>query len=197
MKPLAQMSPRFMARIAGLLYLLIFITAPSGAESATPLKMLLNLAADVGVAVTFYYLFRPVSRRLSLYASLFRLVFVLVMAFNSLSYFGVLDFLQVSHSSASFNDGYGIALIPFGVHCALTGYLILRSIFLPRLLGMLMMLAGFAYLIFLWPPLGQRLFFPYIVVPAVVGEASLTLWLLVMGVNNMRWTEQDELGTSK
>ncbi len=57
-----------------------------------------------------------------------------------------------------------------------------------------MMLAGFAYLIFLWPPLGDQLFFPYIVVPGVVGEGSLTLWLIVMGVNTMRWSEQDKRG---
>jgi hypothetical protein len=195
MKPIAAMSPRFKARIGGLLYLLIFITAPSGAASATPVKMLMNLAFDAGVALIFYDLFRPLSRRLSLFASLFRLIFVVVMAINSLNYFGVPEFLQASHSSASFNRYYGIALIPFGLHCLLTGYLIYRSIFLPRIIGVLMMLAGFAYLIFLWPPLGDRLFFPYIVVPGVIGEGFLTLWLLVMGVNNMRWREQDERST--
>jgi hypothetical protein len=87
-------------------------------------------------------------------------------------------------------------LIPFGLHCVLTGYLIVRSTFLPRILGMLMVLAGLGYLIFLWPPLGDRLFFPYIVVPGVIGEGSLTLWLLVMGVNNIRWREQAERGAS-
>ena len=194
MKPIAEMSPRFKARMAGLLYLLIFITAPSGAATATPPKMFINLVCDAGVAFIFYYLFLPVSRRLSLFASLCRLVFVVVMAVNSLNYFGALEFLQASHSSSSFNKGYGIALIPFGLHCVLTGYLIYRSTFLPRILGLLMMLAGFAYLIFLWPSLGDRLFFPYIVVPGVVGEGLLTLWLLVMGVNNIRWIGQDARG---
>jgi hypothetical protein len=189
MKPIAAMSPRFKARMAGLLYLLIFITAPSGAATATPVKMFTNLSSDAGVAVIFYYMFRPVSKRLALVASLLRLVFVIVMAINALNYFGVLEFLQVSRSSAAFNAGYGIALIPFGFHCLLMGYLIYRSPFLPRFLGVLMMLAGFAYLIFLWPSLGDRLFFPYIVVPGVVGEGSLTLWLIVMGVNNARWKE--------
>jgi hypothetical protein len=104
--------------------------------------------------------------------------------------------LQVSHSSVSFR-GYGVALIPFGVHCVLMGYLIVRSTFLPRILGVLMVLAGLGYLIFLWPPLGDRLFFPYIVVPGVVAEGALTLWLLLMGVNNIRWREQDERATSR
>lgn len=186
------MSPRFKARMAGLMYLLIFITAPSGAATATPAKMFINLASDTGVALVFYYLFEPVSRRLSFIASLARLIFVVVMGVNSLNYFGATEFLQVSHSSASFNRGYDIALIPFGLHCVLTGYLIVRSTFLPRILGMLMVLAGLGYLIFLWPPLGDRIFFPYIVVPGVIGEGSLTLWLLVMGVNDIRWREQEE-----
>jgi len=51
-------------------------------------------------------------------------------------------------------------------------------------------MAGLGYLTFLWPPLGSHLFFPYIVIPGVVGEGSLTLWLLVMGVNVRRWKEQ-------
>jgi len=197
MRPIAEVSPRFKARMAGLMYLLIFITAPSGAATATPVKMFVNLASDTGVALIFFYMFQPVSRRLSFVASLSRLIFVVVMSVNSLNYFGAIEFLQRSHSSASFNTGYGIALIPFGVHCVLTGYLIVKSTFLPRILGVLMVLAGLGYLIFLWPPLGDRLFFPYIVVPGVVGEGSLTLWLLVMGVNNMRWKEQDERGASR
>ena len=61
---------------------------------------------------------------------------------------------------------------------------------------MLMVPAGLGYLIFLLPSLGDRLFFPCIVVPGVVGEGSLTLWLLVMGVNNIRWRERDERGAS-
>jgi Domain of unknown function (DUF4386) len=197
MRPIAEMSPRFKARIAGLMYLLIFITAPSGAATATPLKMIMNLASDTGVALIFYYLFEPVNRSLSFVASLSRLIFVVVMGVNSLNYFGVTEFLQVSYSSASFNRGYGVALIPFGLHCVLTGYLIIRSTFLPRILGTLMVLAGLGYLIFLWPPLGDRLFFPYIVIPGVVGEGSLTLWLLVMGANNMRWREQEAAGRDR
>jgi hypothetical protein len=62
---------------------------------------------------------------------------------------------------------------------------------------MLMVLAGLGYLIFLWPPLGDRLFFPYIVVPGIVAEGSLTLWLIVIGVNNIRWRKQDERGASR
>ncbi len=187
-----QASPRAKARIAGFLYLMIFLAAPSGAAGATPVKMAINLACDLAVAVLLYDLLRPVSRGLSLLAALFRVIFVIVMAVTSLNYFGLLHLFQITHSPAAFDAGYGIALVPFGMSCVLIGYLIFRSTFLPRLLGVLMAVAGGAYLIFLWPALGSRLFVPWIVVPAVLGEASLTLWLLVMGVNVERWKQQDQ-----
>ena len=184
-------SPPWKARIAGALYLLIFAAAPSGAASATPLKMTINLVCDVGVALLLYDLLRPVSRSLSLVAAMFRLVLVVVMAINSLNYFGVTAWLQPAHSAAAFDSGYGVALVPFGVHCVLVGYLIFKSTFLPRAVGVLMAVAGIAYLIFLSPHLGGRLFFPWIVIPGVAGEGALTLWLLFMGVNAERWKQQD------
>jgi Domain of unknown function (DUF4386) len=189
-KQLAGASPRLKARVAGLLYLLIFIAAPSGAATATAAKMVITLTCDTGVALILYDLLKPVSKCLSLFAALFRLIFVAVMAVNSLNYFGALDLFQSAHSSAAFNSGYGIAMVPFGVHCLLIGYLILKSTFLPRTLGVLMTLAGVGYLAFLWPPLGSRLFFPYIAITGVLGEGSLTLWLIIRGVNAQRWTEQ-------
>jgi hypothetical protein len=187
---MAETSPRLWARIAGVLYLLIFIAAPTGAATATPVKMIITLACDTGVALIFYVLLKPVSMRLSVLAAFFRLIFVAVMAVNSLNYFGVLDLFNGARSVTAFNKGYGVALVPFGVHCALIGYLIFKSIFLPRILGVLMALAGLGYLIFLWPPLGRHLFFPYILVPGVAGEGALTLWLLIMGLNVHRWNER-------
>src|ERR1700728_1214701 len=189
-KPIAGASPRLKARIAGLLYLIIFIAAPSGAATATPAKMVITLACDTGVALFFYDFLKPVSRSVSLLAALFRLIFVAIMAFNSLSYFGAAVSPGRAHSAAAFDVGYGIAMVPFGVHCLLIGYLIFESIFLPRILGALMALAGLGYLTFLWPRLGNHLFFPYILIPGILGEGSLTLWLLVMGVNVQRWKER-------
>jgi hypothetical protein len=152
--------------------------------------MIITLACDTAVALMLYDLLKPVSKKLSLLAASFRLMFVTIMAVNSLSYFGLLNLFKGADSAVAFNTGYGIALLPFGVHCLLVGYLILKSTFLPRILGVLVVLAGLGYLIFLWPPLGRDLFFPYIVLPGVVGEGSLTLWLLFIGVNTHRWTEQ-------
>jgi hypothetical protein len=138
----------------------------------------LPLLCDTTVALLLYNLLRPVSRNLSFLAAAFRLIFVAVMAVNSLNYFGFLDI------------GYDIALVPFGAHCLLMGILIFQSEFLSRLVGILLALAGLGYLTFLWPPLGQRLFIPYILVLALAAEVSLTLWLLFIGVNTERWTQQ-------
>ena len=180
-------SPLWKARVAGFLYLLIFLAAPSGAASATPLKMTITLACDIGVAILLFDVLRPVGRGLSLLAALFRLIFVACMAITTLNYFGATALFQPAHSAAAFDFGYGVALVPFGIHCVLVGWLIVRSTFLPRALGVLMVLAGVGYLIFLSPRLGSRLFFPWIVIPAVAGEGSLTLWLLIMGVKIDRW----------
>jgi Domain of unknown function (DUF4386) len=166
------------------------IAAPSGAATATPAKMIITLTCDTGVTLILYGLLKPVSRGLSQLAALFRLIFVAVMAANSLNYFGAVVLFHSADSSSAFNTGYGIAMVPFGVHCLLIGYLIYQSIFLPRILGVLMALAGLGYLTFLWPRLGSHLFFPYILILGILGEGSLTLWLTFIGVNVQRWNEQ-------
>jgi len=52
-----------------------------------------------------------------------------------------------------------------------------------------MALAGSGWLTFLSPPLAKYLS-PYILLPGILGEGVLTLWLLVAGVNEPRWKEQ-------
>jgi hypothetical protein len=88
------------------------------------------------------------------------------------------------------NDrGAGIALVFFGLTAVLKGYLIVRSTFLPRILGVLGMVGGAGWLSFLYLPLAYRLF-PYILVLGLLGTAALILWLLAFGVNEERWKEQ-------
>ncbi len=71
----------------------------------------------------------------------------------------------------------------------MTGYLIIRSTFLPRILGVLGIFGGVGWLSFLYLPLGCRLF-PYVAALGLLGAGSLILWLLVVGVNEQRWKEQ-------
>jgi hypothetical protein len=96
-----------------------------------------------------------------------------------------------SLSVRSHTYGFGVSLIFFGCFCLIVGHLIFRSDYLPRVLGVLMQIAGLSYLtnsfaLLLAPSFASRLF-PAILVPAFVGEASLCLWLLVKGVNVEKW----------
>jgi hypothetical protein len=84
-------------------------------------------------------------------------------------------------------------LLFFGPFCILIGYLVLRSTFLPRILGVLMVLAGLGWLAFLWHPVAIHLTV-YIEALGIFAEASLMLWLIVKGVNVQRWTEQAGTG---
>jgi hypothetical protein len=84
-------------------------------------------------------------------------------------------------------------MVLFGSYNLLIGYLIFRSTFLPRILGVLLAISGLCYLIncfanFLSPAFATHLL-PYILVPGGA-ELLLALWLVVIGVNVQRWNEQ-------
>ena len=86
------------------------------------------------------------------------------------------------------HGGIRIAIVFFGFFCMLTGYLIFKSTFLPRIIGVLMVIAGLGWSTCLSPPFGAK-YFSYIVAGSI-GEGLLTLWLIVFGVNAQRWKEQ-------
>jgi MFS family permease len=167
-------------------------------------------ACYLAATVLVYDLLKPVNRNVSLLAALFSVmgctvgVFVDTLRFASLvvlggakplSAFTVEQVQALAFMFLRLNlQAYNIGFLFFGLHCLLVGVLILRSIFLPRLVGALMVSAGLGWLTLslaslLSPPLVRSLF-PYILVPGFLGEASLTLWLLVSGVNVLRWQEQ-------
>jgi hypothetical protein len=75
----------------------------------------------------------------------------------------------------------------FAFYGLANGYLIFKSTFLPRFIGVLLAIAGLAWMIFLSPPLGEKLF-PYLLA-SDLGELLLILWLVVFGVNAERWKE--------
>jgi hypothetical protein len=86
-------------------------------------------------------------------------------------------------------QAFNIYLIFFGFWLIPTGYLILRSTFFPRVIGVLLALDGLGWATFLWPPLAISLY-PVISAVAALAEIPLVLWLLVVGVNVQRWKEQ-------
>jgi hypothetical protein len=134
-----------------------------------------NLIANAGyVAVTLllYQMFKPVSRNFALLAVVISFVGCTV---QSLSLFH----LAPPHSS----------LPIFGFFNLTIGYLILRSTFLPRALGVLMALSGLGWLTVLSPDLVKHIT-TYVEIIGILAEGSLMLWLLIMGVNVQRWNEQ-------
>jgi hypothetical protein len=168
------------ARITGIVYLLYFTTAILAQVCISRQLFVqgkaLNLIAYALYAVLtllLYALFKPVNSRVSLLAACFSLAGCTI---------GVLDL--VLHAPVHTSP-----LLFFGFYCLLLGCLILRSTFLPRLLGWLMVFAGLGWLAFLSPPIALHLGL-VIEILGILAEASLMLWLLLRGVNLPRWREQ-------
>jgi len=86
-----------------------------------------------------------------------------------------------------------IYLVFFGMFNFSIGYLIFKSTFLPRVLGVLMALSGLGWLTFLSPSLAHHVLV-YVELLGITAEAALMLWLLVKGVNLQRWREQATRG---
>ncbi len=159
--------------------------------------------ADVAVSVTFYFLLRPISNTLSLVAAAFRLVMSAIMGINLVNLFNALFLLTDAESLTGFdtdqvnalalffldfayNTGVSVGLVFFGIHIFLIGYLLFTSRYVPRILGVLLIAAAFGYIA---DSLGKFLLSNYdaiftavLFAPGVVGEFSLTLWLLMKGV---------------
>ena len=162
-------------------------------------------ACDIAVALILYELLKPVGRSLALLAAFFRLVFVAIANANLLNHFAPL--LLLSGDLGAFTPeqlqalagmflrlrtiGLDIALVFFGFHCVILGYLLFRSTFFPRVLGLLMAVGGVGYIANIFASvipldIASRLF-PYVMLPAGVAELGLSLWLIVVGVNAAKW----------
>jgi len=172
--------PQPRARMTGVVYLVYFLTA-IGAQLMLGHKLVAlgNATNELGVGLyllltlLFYNLFKPVNRSLSLLAALFGIAGCVVMG---------LGFFYPAAPSIN-------PLWFFGPYCLLIGYLVFRSTFLPHILGVLMAFAGAGWLAFLSPVVVQHLAV-YIEGLGILAEASLMLWLIVMGVNIQRWSAQ-------
>ena len=162
-------SPQAYARLAGASYLATIVTGAMAAFSSSGqvVCILIATAAYVVVTLIFYGLFKPVNERLSLAAACFSLA---GCALGALGSFRAAP-LPIS------------PLVFFGVYCLLIGYLILKSTFLPRILGALMAFGGLSWLTFVSMPLAVALA-PYNMAPGVIGEGALALWLVIKGVKS-------------
>lgn len=217
------------ARTAGVLYLIIILTglfsemfvrsgmifpgnAAATAENIRANSFLFRIGfvsdlvmvmSDVGVAVLFYLLLKPVNPGLSMVAASFRLAQATVIGINLLNYYMPLLILGEANHLQSFTSeqtnvlvllflnahsyGYLISGVFFGISCVILGYLIFKAEFFPRWLGILIVGAGISYLIdclvnFLLPEFTSSSEILVMTV-AVVSELSLCIYLLVKGIN--------------
>jgi Domain of unknown function (DUF4386) len=165
---------------------------------------LLAVLSYVVVTALFYELFKPVNRSVALIAAFFSLVGCSIQALACAFWLAPFVALGVEPYSSVFKadqlqalaymslkmygPAYKIGLVFFGLYNLLNGYLILKSSFLPRFLGVFMVIAGLPFLVFLLP-LGRSVS-PFAVAPAALGEGLLLVWLLVKSVDAQKWTEQ-------
>ncbi|WP_319507609.1 DUF4386 domain-containing protein [uncultured Methanolobus sp.] len=157
---------------------------------------------DVVVAWALYILLKPVNNSLSLLAAWLRLVNATIFGIALYNLFSVLRLLsdtnyltlldtgqlqaQVMLFLTAFNDTWLIGLIFFGIHLAVLGYLIIRSGFIPKFIGILLVIASLGYLIDSFANVllvnyveYAEIFMLIVIVPGVIGELSLTFWLLL------------------
>jgi len=151
-------------------------------------------------------LLKPVSRTGAMLAAAFELTGCGIKIFSRLFYFVPLLMLTGSAPSLSvFNkeqidsivllllrindNGAAIALAFFGFSTLLQGWLIYKSGFLPRWLGVIGMIGGLGWLTFLSPPLGRGVFM-YVAVYALLGLLVTIGWLLTVGVDDQRWRQR-------
>lgn len=171
---------RHLARTAGWWYVANIVTGATAAvlsmRKMQAFGNTANLLATIAYAVVtvlLFQLFRPVSKRISLVAAF-------------CSFLGCI---------AAFIDMFGYLpkqispLMFFGAYCLCLGYLIMRSWFLPRILGVFLAIGGLGWLTFAVPSLSKQIF-PYNMGPGIISETLFTLWLVIRGVNEVRWQDQ-------
>lgn len=170
-------------------------------------------ACSASVAALLCVLLLPVNRMLAILATTFRGIMVGMLGVNLLNVliallllkgisFQALGELQRQELSLVFmlahRTGFSLALFFYGCHCAMLGYLLYSSGYMPRLYGAMMLFAGACYFIhsfamFLFPSFAAMLY-PAILLPAFVAEFLLSLRLLFRGFKDQAPREHALLG---
>ncbi len=169
---------------------------------------LLMHVMDLVLGIVYYTLFKRINKQLALLSLLFGMIQTAVLVANKMNLvmplfllnddnylkaFGPQQLQALSFLSIKAHEyGFAIGLIFFGFACLIDGYLIFKSGFLPRILGLMIFVAGICYLtnsfLLFFSPATEGLLFPIILGPlAFIGEFSMCLWLLIKGVNVKKW----------
>jgi uncharacterized membrane protein len=158
---------------------------------------LITLVLDVVIAWALYILLAPVNRSVSLLTAWFRLIYTAIALFSLLNLTTVYRLLHIPDYLTAFGSGplhaqvmlllnsyrydWSMSLVLFGIHLGLLGFLIYRSAYIPRIIGILLVLDGLGWVItplqpYLYPNAHLGFFFPFSFV-----ELLLPLWLLIRG----------------
>jgi preprotein translocase subunit Sss1 len=163
------------------------------------LGFVIVIVCDIIVAWAFYFLFKPTSNALSLLSAWFRLVYSVIFLVALFNYLKVLELLgealtsevvlAITESIESFGKEWSLGFVFFGIHLTLLGYLSLKSKDIPKIMGVLLLIAGIGYLIntvlqFIDPEFNHLIF-----QMTGWGELIFVLWLLFVGIKQIDWTQ--------
>jgi Domain of unknown function (DUF4386) len=167
---------------------------------------LVILLSEIVLSVLLYVLLKPVNKTLSLVAAVSRLAMTAIHGVNLLNHFlvllllggaGYLTVFQPNQLHAlvtlflnAYSYGYTIGIVFFTLHTFALAYLIFKSGYFPKILGVLFMIAAFGYLIdgFSHVLIPDYKTGPvYLALPIAIAEIAFPLWLLIKGVNAEKW----------
>lgn len=172
---------------------------------------MLEMVAQIVAVAMFYDLLKPVDRSLARITTIIGITGAGIKTLARLFYYAPLILLSGAPYLAAIeptqlatlallsikinNQGAAIALVFFGFEALLRGWLIYRSEFLPRFLGVLSMAGGLGWLTYLWPPLGSQAFMA-VALFAIIGVMATSGWLFIRGVDDAKWREREALAAA-
>ena len=191
------------------------IMASQGLFRISMAAELVILLSEIVLTILLYMLLKPVNKTLSLVAAVSRLVMTTIHAINLLNHFivllllggaGYLTVFQPNQLQAlvtlfldSYSYGYTIGIVFFTLHTFTLAYLIYKSGYFPKILGVLFMIAALGYLIdsFSHVLIADYKTGPaYLALPIAIAEIAFPLWLLIKGVNAEQWEKRALESTS-
>lgn len=172
-----------------------------------------DMIANVFIAFVLYVLLKPVNKYVSIIAAGFRLLYVIIRSSVLCNLVKILDITKAGGKASveisnklmellkADSAGYTYALIFFGIHVLLIGYLIFRSGYIPRILGILLMIAFTGYQVYCFAfildtnfELHKNIYTMILAIPGVISEFSLCIWLLF---KRIRFKEKTNRGRTR
>ena len=172
---------------------------------------MLEMVAQVAVSALFYDLLKPVNRSAARIGAILGLTASGIKTLARVFYYAPLILLSGASYLSAFepaqlealslilirinSQAAAIALVFFGFETLIRGWLVFKSGFLPRFLGVLSMVGGIGWLTYLWPPLGSQAFI-YVALFAIAGTVLTTGWLFIRGIDDAKWRARAALAAT-